>query len=275
MTYMKKSLLCLALIWGAFLLPGCVSQPSSTALAVSRAHPFVVALAAYHLRTGDYPRRLDDLYPHYLGTNILWYHNTDPKNIWALSYEKIGKGDYKLYLYSAPCSQAVFEDGAFVAGYGPYYEDADWRVFYNSGKSSLDFFSIPNAPRPLEFYADNIPDWNEDLLIPRAKINSAETVELGRVGRKRVVEIRQSLEDVYYSDARTILEETMPNQFLPVYVQVYNKVVSWPSDEIIRTSKLALIVDSGLEYSGTGRFHRHFEITFSRGRKPVVIEIYR
>lgn len=116
-----KLLFCLAVVLGGGLM-GCVSTPSPQATAVARVKPFVAALDAYHRDTGDYPQKLNDLYPRYLAENVPWHHNEDRKQTWVLGYERVGRGDYELYLDSSPCSQAIFENGRLVAGYGPNYQ---------------------------------------------------------------------------------------------------------------------------------------------------------
>src|ERR1700722_1421936 len=121
MTVRTKLFICCALVLGSFLT-GCVSKPSPEAVAVSRAKPFVAALKKYHSDEGDYPQQLNDLYPRYLGTNVLWYNNKDSERIWVLGYQRVDQNNYKFFLDSTPCSLAIFENGAYTAGYGPNYK---------------------------------------------------------------------------------------------------------------------------------------------------------
>lgn len=115
----NRFFLFLALILSGVLF-GCAAVPPPGATAMAQVKPFLAALDAYHRKTGDYPKQLDDLRPAYLETNIPSYNYKEPK-IWFLDYQRISRNDYKLYLSSVPCSQAIFEDGRFVAGYGPNY----------------------------------------------------------------------------------------------------------------------------------------------------------
>src|ERR1051326_8505026 len=102
-----------------------------------------------------------------------------------------------------------------------------WCVFYNSEKGP-DRLSIAREPKPLSFYTNRIPDWNYDLRVPSAKILSAETTKLGEINELRIMEVRLSLSDIYYSDAQILLQEVKPNGFLPVYVQDYNRNTRTP-----------------------------------------------
>jgi hypothetical protein len=89
---------------------------------MARTKPFIVALAAYHRDTGDYPRQLDDLRPHYLAVNVSERGSyVDAAHIWLVSYERVNRDNYKLSLYSDPCSMAVFENGRLVDTGGPNY----------------------------------------------------------------------------------------------------------------------------------------------------------
>jgi hypothetical protein len=102
-------------------LAGCVTESSSQAAAISRAKPWVAALSAYHGDAGDYPQRLDDLCPRYIVMKISSYDNRDPRHSWFLDYQRINNNNYKLYLDSTPCSQAVFTNGKLMANCGPNY----------------------------------------------------------------------------------------------------------------------------------------------------------
>jgi hypothetical protein len=108
------------------------------------------------------------------------------------------------------------------------------------------------------------------LRVPLAKINSAEVKELGEVGGLRVIEIRLSLTDIYYSDVLMILQEVKPNLFLPVYVQDYNRTARAPSKNKTSKRKTKMIIETGMDYSGTGNFHNHYKITISPNRDPQV-----
>jgi hypothetical protein len=116
-----KLILCLALVLSGFLI-GCASASAPRASAIARAKPFVVALKAYHRDTGDYPQQLADLRPQYLPADVPIYDNSDARHSWLLNYQRVDQNDYKLYLDSSPCSQAMFTNGMFVAGYGPNYK---------------------------------------------------------------------------------------------------------------------------------------------------------
>jgi hypothetical protein len=108
---------------GLFLvLFGCASTPSSKSEAISHTRPFITALKAYHHQFGDYPKELDELRPKFLAADILIYDNQDARHSWFLGYQRIDKNHYAIDLDSAPCSQAVFNNGTFVAGYGPNFK---------------------------------------------------------------------------------------------------------------------------------------------------------
>jgi hypothetical protein len=112
----------LLLIIPLFVLVGCASAPSPQAEATSHTMPFITALQAYHHKFGDYPQQLDELRPQYLAADILIYNNRDVRHSWFLSYERIDQNNYMIYLDSTPCSQAMFKDGTFIAGYGPNFQ---------------------------------------------------------------------------------------------------------------------------------------------------------
>lgn len=105
------------------VLAGCASAPSPQVEASSRVKPIVVALKAYHHDTGDYPKQLDDLRPHYIRTDVIFFDHTDAKQTWVCLYHRIDRDNYSLGLYSGPCSEALFDkEGRFIAGYGPNYK---------------------------------------------------------------------------------------------------------------------------------------------------------
>jgi hypothetical protein len=103
-----------------FALVGCAS-PSSQQEAISHVRPFTAALQAYHHKFNDYPQQLDELRPRYLGADVPIFDRTDPRHRWFLWYERADQDNYTIYLDTSPCSQAVFKDGTFVAGYGPNF----------------------------------------------------------------------------------------------------------------------------------------------------------
>jgi hypothetical protein len=106
----------------AAILSSCVSAPSPQTTAVARAKPFIVALKAYHAQTGDFPPQLDNLCPRYLARGFPWRGNpNDAAHYWLLSYERVNQDGYRLYLYTVPCSQAVFENGRLTWAGGPNY----------------------------------------------------------------------------------------------------------------------------------------------------------
>jgi hypothetical protein len=116
------------------LVVGCASDPSPRAKAISLAKPIIAALQAYHRETGDYPRQLGELRPRYVQNDMHFYVSTDGKSSGlvyplpykdgkyvALCYQRLSQGHYELYLNTPPCSQAVYIDGEFMAGYGPVF----------------------------------------------------------------------------------------------------------------------------------------------------------
>lgn len=105
-----------------FMLVGCASTPSPQAEAASHVRPIVAALQAYHRESGDYPEELAGLRPQYLPADVLVYDNSNARHSWFLHYQRIDQNHYMLYLDSTPCSQAVFKDGTFTAGYGPNFQ---------------------------------------------------------------------------------------------------------------------------------------------------------
>jgi hypothetical protein len=118
-----KLLLYLALAFST-IFSGCASAPSPKAVTMARTKPFIVALTAYHRDTGDYPQKLDDLRPSYLGVNVSERGSyVDAAHIWLVyGYERVNRDNYKLSLYSDPCSVAEFENGRLVNTGGPYYK---------------------------------------------------------------------------------------------------------------------------------------------------------
>lgn len=146
-----------------------------------------------------------------------------------------------------------------------------WPVFYDSEKGATKLV-IPRQPEALDFYTNGIPAWNRDLMVPRAKINSAVIQGLGDLEGLRVVEARLTVAETYYTDVLMILEEIEPDRFLPVYVQNYNRQVRWPTANRITKKRKGFTVDAGMEHSGTGHFHRNYTITIWANREPVVEE---
>jgi hypothetical protein len=148
----------------------------------------------------------------------------------------------------------------------------NWTVFYDSEKGA-EHLSIPRKASPLAAYTNDFPAWNVDLLEPKAKIKSATLRELGKVGGLRAVEARLSLRDTYYTDMLMILEEVQQGQFLPVYVQIYNRWLRAPSETVVVEDKKSLIVKAGMDYEGTGHFHDHYKITISPTHGAVVASV--
>ena len=103
------------------VIVGCASAPSPQAEATSHVRPIITALQSYHRESGDYPQQLDDLRLHYLQANVPLYDNRDAKHHWVLIYQRVDQNSYKLFVDSTPCSQTVFKDGTFIAGYGPNF----------------------------------------------------------------------------------------------------------------------------------------------------------
>jgi len=146
----------------------------------------------------------------------------------------------------------------------------DWPVFYDAEKGPTHL-SISREARALIDYTNAIPSWNIDLLIPKAKIISAEIKEMGKIDGLRVVEARLSLKDIYYTDALMILTEVEPRRFLPVYVQNYHHEVRVPSGNAVFADKKTLTINAGMDYYGTGHFHNRYQITIAPDHDPVVV----
>ena len=157
------------------------------------------------------------------------------------------------------------------ANWQPPLPPHDWPVFYDCEKGPIHL-SISREPQTLNFYTNGIPDWNYDLRVPPAKINSAKINELGDVDGLRVIEVRLALTDMYYSDTVMTLQEVESGRFLPVYVQDYNRDVRWPSSNVITNENRKIIVNVGMDYEGTGHFHNHYKITISPKHDPIVTE---
>jgi len=103
------------------ILVGCATPPSPQAKAASHASPLLAALKEYHRKTGDYPQRLDELRPDYIGANVVFGDHRDAARSWTLIYQRGNRNHYELYLDCTPCSQAVYLDGELMAGYGPVF----------------------------------------------------------------------------------------------------------------------------------------------------------
>jgi hypothetical protein len=102
-------------------LVGCASAPSPESKAASRVRPVIAALNAYHHGTGDYPRQLDELRQGYVRADVPFRDNGDVKHPWVLVYHRVDQQNYKLCLDLTPCSQAVYENGKFIAANGPVF----------------------------------------------------------------------------------------------------------------------------------------------------------
>ena len=100
-------------------------------------------------------------------------------------------------------------------------------------------------------------------------------ITLGEVEGSRVLEVRFALTDTYYTDTQMILEEVELGKFLPVYVQVFNHDIRWPSPDTVMAEKRKMIIDAGMDYAGTGHFHTHYKMIVSPDAKPVVTQSSR
>jgi hypothetical protein len=169
----------------------------------------------------------------------------------------------KIILYLA----LVLIGGLF--GCSTINQSQNWPVFYDCEKGPTHL-SILREPQTLDSYTNGISDWNYDLRIPAAKINSAEIKNLGQVDGLLVIEVRLVLTDAYYTDAVMILEEVESGLFLPVYVQDYNRYTRSPSESVITKGEKKLIINTGMDYEGAGHFHNHYKITISPNHNPAV-----
>lgn len=147
---------------------------------------------------------------------------------------------------------------------------AKWGVFYDAEKGP-EKISIPYEPQPLNFYTNRIPTWNYDFREPApVKINSFEIKTLGEVGGLRVIEMRLSVSDDYYTDGLMLLQEVAPDKFLPVYVQDYAREIRWPTASTASQSGERLVVSTGMDYAGSGSHRNQYKITFSPNHRPAI-----
>jgi hypothetical protein len=165
------------------------------------------------------------------------------------------------------CLALVLSGGLF--GCSTMNRCNNWPVFYDC-ENGPTHLAISREPQIIYLYTNGIPDWNYDLRVPAAKINSAELKDLGEMDGMRIIEVRLALTDTYYTDALMILEEVESGRFLPVYVQDYNRDVRWPTANSIIKEKKKFIVKAGMDYAGTGHFHFHCVITISPNHNPIV-----
>jgi hypothetical protein len=100
------------LVISLFVLVGCAAAPSPRAEATSQVKPIVAALQAYHHDSGDYPRQLDELRPHYLRTDVPFHNSTETKPIWYCFYDRVDQNHYSLQFYTTPCSEAIYKNGS-------------------------------------------------------------------------------------------------------------------------------------------------------------------
>ena len=149
----------------------------------------------------------------------------------------------------------------------------DWPVSYDAEKG-LTTISISREPQAMQAYTNGIPAWNYDLSVPAAKISSAELKELGKAGGLRIMEVHLAVTDMYYTDARMILEETKRGRFLPVYVQDYNRQVRWPTDNVITNVDGKAVIHTAMDYAGSGCFRNQYQITLSGNRDPFIEETH-
>ena len=165
------------------------------------------------------------------------------------------------------CLALVLSGG--LVGCSTINQRQNWPVFYDCEKGPTQL-SISREPQMIDFYANEIPKWNDDLRVPPAKINSAKINELGEVDGLRVIEVELTLTDMYYSDAVMILQEIDSGRFLPVYVQDYNRDIRWPVANVTTNEEDKIIVYAGMDYAGTGHFHNHYKIAISPNHNPIV-----
>jgi hypothetical protein len=150
----------------------------------------------------------------------------------------------------------------------------DWPVFYNAEKGPQHLL-ISREARTISTYTNEFLSWNYDLRNPplRSRINTAKIKELEKIDGLRVVEVRLSLTDIYYTDMLMILEEIKQERFLPVYVQIYNQAVRVPYESVCNRDKQNLIIKTGMRYRGSGPAdnRNHYKITISPNHDPVIV----
>lgn len=149
-------------------------------------------------------------------------------------------------------------------------EANQWPVAYDAEKGP-DQISVSQESRPLDDYTKNIPLWNADINDPATKITSSEVKEIAQIKGLRILEVRLALADAYYTDALMILEEVIPERFLPVYVQDYERTTRRPSDTVIvKKTDQVVVIAAGMDYAGSGALHERYEITLAANQNPVV-----
>jgi hypothetical protein len=148
----------------------------------------------------------------------------------------------------------------------------DWPVFYNAEKGPQHLL-ISHEPYAISTYTNEFPSWNYDLRNPpfRSRINTAKIKELEKIDGLRVLEVRLSLMDSYYTDMLVILEEVKQEKFLPVYVQIYNQTIRAPYESVCNEDKQNLIIKTGMRYTGTADYRDHYKITISQNHDPVIV----
>lgn len=164
---------------------------------------------------------------------------------------------------------SAFVLAGVLSGCSTIHPRHTWPVFYDAEKGP-EHLAIAREPLPMAGYTNGFPDWNWDLRALGTKITSAQVTELAALDGRRVMEVRLALRDMYYSDELMILQEVKPERFLPVYVQVYNQHMRVPSANKISNGKKKIIIETGMDYSGTGHFHNHYQIVLAPDHKPVV-----
>ena len=150
----------------------------------------------------------------------------------------------------------------------------NWPVFYDDDGDSAHLL-IPYAPRPADYYTNQIPNGIVPGTSQMRKSGPVKMITLGEVGGWQVVVVRFALTDIYYTDTQMILQEVEPGKFLPVYVQIFNHYIRWPSPDTVITENRKIIIDAGMDYEGTGHFHTHYKMIVSPDARPLVTESSR
>lgn len=265
-----KLIFCVALVLGGLLL-GCVSATNPKLEARRQ-----ILMAIYQDTARPMPERVeafDDLLDTFTsGTREEVIEKYVPYPVFDIKsrFASPEAGDYfQMHMTAPDGSQRwiTLHGDKVIEGLG---SAKDWPLFYDCEKGPTHL-SISREPQTMDFYTNGIPDWNYDLRVPKAKINSAVVKELGDVNGLRVIEARLSLTDIYYSDALMILQEVKQDQFLPVYVQGYNHNVRAPSENKIFKKKTKITIRTGMDYSGTGHLHNRYKIIISPNHDPAVV----
>ena len=137
---------------------------------------------------------------------------------------------------------------------------AAWRFHFEAEKGDTTV-SIAKNSLTLEAYLLRIPSYCPDPLDKNAVVSASSVRQLGAVSGHRILELQVHIEKQYYSDLYVLLIETDPERYLPIYAQLYNRMVRTPELASFSVAHGRCIMQIIMRYSGTAASRTTDELT--------------